>query len=177
MAEKKKYFKLPETDDGTTVFKVPFPENLEHLKEMSPIYIKQPYQIDYLHSYGQDSPFFAGLTAGKLLSTKCPKCGYSYGTPRLHCMYCGTECDWVELPREGYVHCFTVCHFGSEAFLPETPFILIMVEWPDVDTLFLARLVDVDPADASLDWIGMKIRAQFRRNCKLNPTDVYFVPA
>jgi hypothetical protein len=177
MAEKKKYFKLPETDDGTILFNVPFPKEMSGLKEMAPIIIKQPYHIDYIHSYGQDSPFFAGLANGKLLSTKCPKCGYSYGTPRFHCMYCGTECEWFELPREGYIHCFTVCHFGSEAFLPETPFILILVEWPEVDTLFLARLVGVDPADASIDWIGMKVRAQFRRNSKFDPTDVYFVPA
>ncbi len=177
MADKKKYYKLPETDDGTILFNVPFPKDLNQLKDMAPIQIKQPYHIDYLHSYGQDSPFFAGLANGKLLSNKCPSCGYAYGTPRHECMYCGTECDWVELPREGYIHCFTVCHFGSEEFLPETPFTLILVEWPEVDTLFLSRLVDIDPHDASIDWIGMKVRAQFRRNSKFKPTDVYFVPA
>jgi hypothetical protein len=31
--------------------------------------------------------------------------------------------------------------------------------------------------EASLDWIGMKIKPQFLRNSKLKPTDVYFVPA
>ncbi len=176
MAEKK-YIKLPETDEGTILFNVPFPEDLKQLKDMAPIIIKQPYHIDYIHSFGQDSPFFAGLANKKLLSTKCPQCGYTYGTPRLHCMYCGSECDWFELPREGYIHCFTVCYYGSEEFLKETPFILIQVEWPGVDTLFLARLVGMDPADASLDWVGMKVRAQFRRNSKFTPTDVYFVPA
>lgn len=177
MAEQKKYFKLPETDIGTVLFNVPFPKDLKELKDMSPIVIKQPYHIDYLHSFGQDSPFFAGLANKKLLSTKCPNCGYTYGTPRVHCMYCGLECDWFELPREGYVHCFTVCYYGSEEFLKETPFILIQVEWPGVDTLFLSRLVGVDPQDASLDWVGMKVRAQFRRLSKFTPTDVYFVPA
>ncbi|RJP80547.1 MAG: Zn-ribbon domain-containing OB-fold protein [Candidatus Zixiibacteriota bacterium] len=175
--EKKKHFKLPETDDGTIMFNVPFPKDLAQLKGMAPIIIKQPYHIDYLHSYGQDSPFFAGLANGKLLSNRCPQCNYTYGTPRGHCMYCGTETDWFELPREGTIHCFTVCHYGSEEFLKETPFILILVEWPGVDTLFLARLVDVDPNQASLDWVGMKVRAQFKRNSKFKPTDVYFVPA
>ena len=51
---------------------MPFPtvldaESLAALKEMAPIIIKQPYQIDYIHSYGQDSPFFAGLASGRLL--------------------------------------------------------------------------------------------------------------
>ena len=52
---------LPETDDGTVLFNVPFPKDLAQLKAMAPIIIKQSYQIDYIHSYGQDSPFFAGL--------------------------------------------------------------------------------------------------------------------
>jgi hypothetical protein len=55
--------------------------------------------------------------------------------------------------------------------------VLILVEWPGVDTLFLARLMGVDPRKASLDWVGMKVRAQFKRLSKFKPTDVYFVPA
>jgi len=46
-----------------------------------------------------------------------------------------------------------------------------------VDTLFLARLVGVDPHKASLDWIGMKVKGRFLRNSKFKPTDVYFCPA
>ena len=178
MAERrKKPIRLPETDEGTVLFNVPFPEDLKDLKGMAPIVIKQPYHIDYIHSYGQDSPFFAGLANGKLLGTRCGACKYTYATPRLHCMYCGTECEWVELPTEGTVHTFTVCHYGSEEFLKETPFVLVLVEWPGVDTLFLSRLVGVDPSAPSLAWVGMKVRAQFKRLSKFKPTDVYFVPA
>ncbi len=173
----KKRIKLPETVVGTVLFNGPFPKDLSQLKKMAPIIIKYHYEIDYIHSYGQDSPFFAGLANGKLLGTKCTKCGYTYGTPRLDCMECGGECDWIELPKEGYIHTFTVCYYGSEEFLKETPFILILVEWPGVDTLFLSRLVGVDPKEASLDWVGMKVKAQFRRLSKFKPTDVYFVPA
>src|SRR4030065_252003 len=52
--------KLEEVMTGTTAFNVPFPKDLSSLKEMSPIVIKHPYSIEYLHSYGQDSPFFGG---------------------------------------------------------------------------------------------------------------------
>ncbi len=167
--------KMEETEEGTVLFNVPFPKDLSQLKEMSPILIKQPYQIDYLHSYGQDSPFFAGLANKRLLSTKCPKCGYTYGTPKFHCMMCGAECDWFELPQEARIHTFTVCHFGSQEFLSQCPFILIQVEWDGVDTLFLSRLVGPDPNEATLDWVGRKIRAKFLRLSKFKPTDVYFV--
>ena len=169
--------RLPETDDGTIIFKVPFPRDLKELQHMSPIIIKQPYHIDYIHSFGQDSPFFAGLANGKLLGTKCPDCGYTYGTAKAHCMQCGTRCDWIELPQVARIHTFTVCNYGSEEFLKETPYILVLVEWDKVDTLFLGRLVGVDPKEMSLDWVGKKIKAQFKRNAKMRPTDVYFVPA
>ncbi len=167
--------KLPEVMTGTTVFNVPFPEDLQTLKEMTPIIIKHPYSVEYIHSYGQDSPFFAGLANRKLLGTRCGECRYTFATPRLHCTNCGMETDWVELPLEGRVHTFTTCYFGSEEFLKETPFHLVLVEFDGVDTLLLARLIGVEkPQDIR---IGMKIRAKFRRNSQLKPTDVYFVPA
>src|SRR5689334_11003769 len=69
--------KLPETDAGTILFNV------------DPIIVKDHYEIDYIHSYAQDSPFFAGLAQKKLLGSRCPACGYAYATPRSHCMECG----------------------------------------------------------------------------------------
>ena len=92
-------------------------------------------------------------------------------------MYSGEETEWVEIPAEGTVHAFTVCHFGSEEFLPECPFVLALIELPGVDTLFLARLISLDPDQASLDWIGMKVKGRLRRLSKFKPTDVYFYPA
>ncbi|MBI5778641.1 MAG: Zn-ribbon domain-containing OB-fold protein [Planctomycetes bacterium] len=175
--EQSERVKLPETDDGTILFRVPFPDDLKELHNMSPIVVKQPYHIDYIHSYGQDSPFFAGLSNGKLLGTKCPDCGYAYATPKGHCGECGARCDWVELPKVGRIHTFTVCQFGSEEFLKETPYMLILVEFEKFNTLFLSRLIGFDPKKASLDLVGMKVRPQFKRNAKFKPTDVYFVPA
>jgi hypothetical protein len=174
--------RIEETDDGQILFNIPFPrhlddETLASLKDMGPIIHKQTYCIDYIHSYGQDSPFFAGLANGVFLGRRDPESGYTYANPRGHDMYSGAETDWVVLPGEGTIHAFTVCHFGSEEFLPQTPFILILVEFEGVDTLFLARLIGADPHAASLDWIGQKVKARYLRNSKLKPTDVYFVLA
>lgn len=168
---------IPENLDGQIVFKLPFPKDLSQLKDMSPIVIKQPYHINYLHSYGQDSPFFAALTNKMILGTKCQDCGHAFATPRMHCMECGGPCEWTKLPDEGTVHCFTVCHFGSEEFLPDCPFVLALIEFKGFDTLFLTRLMGVDPDKADLSWIGMKVKPRFKRNAKLKPTDVYFIPA
>lgn len=169
--------RVEETREGTILYNVPFPKDLKGLKEMAPIIIKQPYAIDYIHSYGQDSPWFAALANKRLLGTKCQKCGSVFATPRLACMECGGECEWVELPQEGKIHSFTVCHFGAEAFLHETPFILGLIEFPGAATLLLTRLLGLDPDQASLDWVGMKVQAKFVRRSQFKPTDVYFIPA
>ncbi|MDH5507647.1 MAG: OB-fold domain-containing protein, partial [Anaerolineae bacterium] len=85
---------------------------------------------------------------------------------------------WIDITeREARVHAFTVCHFGSEEFLPETPYLLALIEFEGVNTLLLTRLTGLDPDKASLDWIGMRVAPKFLRNSKLKPTDVYFVPA
>ncbi len=174
--------KRPENLGGYIVHGVPFPvetdpDALAFLKKMAPIQIEQPYSITYLHSYAQDSPWFSGLSNKRLLACRDPANGYTYATPRGHDMYSGEETEWVDITdRPATIHAFTVCHFGSEEFLPETPFVLAMIEFEGVDTLLLARLMGVDPDAASLEWIGAPVAPRFLRNSKLKPTDVYFVP-
>jgi uncharacterized OB-fold protein len=172
----------PETLGGYIVHGVPFPaetdpDALAFLKRMTPIQIEQEYRITYLHSYGQDSPWFAAASNRRLLATREPQTGYAYATPRGHDMFSGKETEWIDITgRKAMIHAFTVCHFGSEEFLPETPFVLVLVEFEGVNTLFLTRLLGVDPMQASLDWIGMEVKPRFLRNSKLKPTDVYFIP-
>ncbi len=172
-----KNLKLQETQEGTIVFNLPFPKDLKDLKGMSPIVVQRPYLVDYIYSYGQDSPFFAALSNKIHLGTRCDSCHYTFATPRLACPYCGGENEWVKLPEEGIIHTFTVCHFGSEKFLAETPFILALISFEGVDTLFLTRLIGMDVHSPSLDWIGQKVKRQFIRNSKLLPTDVYYLPS
>jgi len=154
--------RLPETEEGTVVFNT------------DPLIVKDHYEIDYIHSYAEDSPFFIGLSQGNLLGSECRKCHHRFATPRAYCMECGSATKWIELPLEGRIHTWTTCYYGGEAFLKETPFNLILVEFDGVDTLMMARLVGLFQDQIS---VGMKVRAQFIRNSKFKPTDVYFVPA
>jgi len=172
-----------ETLGGYIVHGVPFPlssdpEALAFLKKLAPIQIEQEYKITYLHSYGQDSPWFAGLSNRRLLANQAPGSGYTYAMPRGHDAYSGEETVWIDITdRPASVHAFTVCYFGSQEFLPETPYVLAMIEFEGVNTLLLSRLMGVDPQQPSLDWIGMRVNPRFLRNSKLKPTDVYFIPA
>ena len=176
MTEKKLPQRVEDDLEGTVVFNIPFPtgDDLSSLKQMSPIVIKFPYSIDYNFSYGQDSPFFAALANKRFIVSREPETGYTYANPRGHDMYTGKETEWVEIKPEGRIHAFTVCQFGSEAFLDQTPFILILVEFDGVDTLFLSRLVGVERGDIK---IGMKVKARFRRKATWSVRDVYFIRA
>ncbi len=154
--------KMEESQNGVEVYSI------------DPLILKSSYSIDYIHSMAQDSKFFTELGKKKLLGSKCKKCKYVFGTPRSHCMMCGAETEWIELPTKGRVHSYTTCYFGSEVFLPQTPFNLIMVEFDGVDSLFLARLIGAEQEDI---YVGMPVVAKFKRLLSYSPTDVYFVPA
>lgn len=149
------------------------PETGTVLYHTDPIIMKWHYEIDYKHSYAQDSPFFVGLSKGELKGSACTSCETVFATPRGHCMFCGESTTWTTLPASGKIHTFTTCYFGGETFLKETPFTLIMVEFEGVDTLFLSRLIGT--ANESIE-IGMPVKAQFLKNSQFLATDVYFVP-
>ena len=154
--------RLPEIERGTEVYAV------------DPLTIRTHFEVDYVHSYKQDTPFFHGLAKHKLLGSLCLNCGYRFATPRVQCMYCGRPTQWFELPAEGRVHSWTVCYFAAQEFLKEVPFTLVLVEFDGVDTLFLSRLVGLERADIK---IGMKVKAKFRRKATWSVRDVYFVKA
>jgi uncharacterized OB-fold protein len=158
---KLKPLRIPGVAKGITVY------------SLDPLIIKDHQDIDYIHSYAEDSPFFIGLSQGKLMGSACTKCRTRFATPRASCLQCGASTEWFELPLEGRIHTWTTCYFGSETFLKETPFNLCLVEFHGVDTLLLARMIGMEQDDIR---IGMKVRAKFRRRAQFKPTDVYFVP-
>jgi uncharacterized protein len=141
---------------------------------VNPLIVRDHYEIDYRHSYAQDSPFFVGLSQGRLLGARCTGCGYTFATPRSHCMECGAPTEWYELPQTGRIHTFTTCYYGGERFLDETPFTLILVEFREVQTLFLSRLKGGDPASLQ---IGQPVVARFAKTPSFKVTDVWFEPA
>ncbi|MEM3851904.1 MAG: Zn-ribbon domain-containing OB-fold protein [Methanomassiliicoccales archaeon] len=135
--------------------------------------IKFPYSINYIHSYAEDSKFFLGLSQGRLYGSECKRCNYVYGTPRGHCMFCGQPTEWKRLPLRGRVHAWTTCQFGSEAFLKETPYNLVLIEFDGVDSLFMSRLKDCGQEDI---YIGMPVVARFAKRPEYLVRDVWFVP-
>lgn len=60
--------------------------------------------------------FYAALAEGRLTTTRCAGCGRTAWPPRAFCGECASDrFEWVELPREGSVHAFTVQEAGLPA--------------------------------------------------------------
>ena len=90
------------------------------------------------------SPFYEALRQGKLITTACEKCRQRHWPPRVVCPGCVSDhLQWVELPRQGKIHAFTIQETGVPPGFPR-PLIFAVV---DLDGIrIFTRLVDTDPA-------------------------------
>lgn len=60
--------------------------------------------------------FYARLAEGRLVTTRCSACGTTAWPPRGFCGECASDAfSWVDLPREGTIHAFTVQDTGLPA--------------------------------------------------------------
>ena len=99
-------------------------------------------------------PFYVHLADGRLTTTRCRGCGRIDWPPRGFCPACTSDAfDWVDLPRDGRVHGFTVQETGVPAGF-RRPLVLAMVEVAGLRVF--APLVDVpDPAALA---VGARVR-------------------
>jgi uncharacterized OB-fold protein len=134
----------------------------------------------HYHTYGMLTPYFRGLTAGKLLATRCvnPACPVSKGTgelwlpPRADCPDCHQPMDWSEVERpRGYIYAFTQVVRGGTGLEIECPYYQIDVRIDGVCTIAKSYLVDRRPIA-----IGDRVRARFRTGADATHTclDLYW---
>ena len=85
----------------------------------------------HYHTYGLLTPYFKGLTEGKLMATKCvnPKCPISKGKgqlwvpPRMDCPDCHSRMVWEEIKNpKGYIYTYTNVERGGTGLEIETPY-------------------------------------------------------
>jgi hypothetical protein len=134
----------------------------------------------HYHTYGMLTPYFRGLTEGKLLATRCisPACPVSKGTgelwlpPRADCPDCHQPMDWSEVERpRGYIYAFTQVVRGGTGLEIECPYYQIDVRIDGVCTIAKSYLVDRRPIA-----IGDRVRARFRTGADATHTclDLYW---
>jgi uncharacterized OB-fold protein len=118
-----------------------------YFRALDPLPLQSP-EHNKLHA------FYSQLADGRLTTTRCSGCGRVDWPPRAFCPACGSDAfDWVELPREGRVHGFSVQETGVPAGFSR-PLIFAVV---DVDGLrVFAPLTGV--AEPSRLAVGARVR-------------------
>jgi len=132
--------------------------------------IEFPRSMTHFHTYGKLTPYFKGLTEGKLMATKCtnPDCPISKGNgelwlpPRADCPDCYASMEWVELkqPIVGSVYSYTYVKRGGTGLEIETPYYQIDVKLEGCCTIPKGYLLNADVKPE----IGMKVTPVFRTN-------------
>lgn len=134
----------------------------------------------HYHSYGMLTPYFRGLTEGRLLATRCanPRCPIARGKgdlwlpPRADCPDCHQPMAWQEVPEpRGYVYAYTYVERGGTGLELPCPYYQIDVKVPGVGTILKSYLVGGGPIR-----IGDKVRACFRTGREATHTclDLYW---
>ncbi len=86
------------------------------------------YDQLYTIRHGWNSPFFIGLIDGKILGTRCPKCGDMWVPVRTHCwnLDCNLQkTEWIEMPLKAKVHTWTIAGWSGRSSLKRLPIVLV----------------------------------------------------
>ncbi|RLG49748.1 MAG: hypothetical protein DRN96_09090 [Thermoproteota archaeon] len=117
--------------------------------------------------------FWQGLKEGKVLATRCRKCGKMFFPPVADCSECySQDMEWVELSGEGELETFTHILVRPASFQDEEPYTVAIARMKE-GVRVLAWIKDVEPTDLK---VGMKVKLKADTTLEGEPTYV-FVPA
>ena len=75
--------------------------------------------------------FVTYLEEGKVMATRCKRCGQAYFPPRMDCADClDSEVEWFEVAGEGKLVTYTIVNYGPTGFEGDTPYILAVAAFP-----------------------------------------------
>lgn len=76
--------------------------------------------------------FVGYLEQGKLMGTKCKKCGTKYFPPRADCYQSlDSEMEWFEVTGTGTLLSFSTLTFAPTGFTQELPYTIAVVDYGD----------------------------------------------
>lgn len=79
--------------------------------------------------------FVTYLEQGKVMATRCRKCGTKYFPPKVDCPKCLlSDVDWIEIKGSGRLNTYTVVNYGPSGFEDDTPYTLAIVDFRDIRT-------------------------------------------
>ena len=100
--------------------------------------------------------FVTYLEQGKVMATRCKKCGTAYFPPKMDCPSClQSEVEWFEVAGEGKLVTYTAVNYGPTGFEDDAPYLLAVAEFPGGVRVF-GRL-DREIAEGDIK-IGMSVK-------------------
>lgn len=137
------------------------------LRRLNPLTTHKPRTRINIHTYGGETPFFKGLSEGRLMATKCSnsKCNPSgkprrmFVPPRVYCPNCLEKMQWSDITdvasKTATIHShISVANPNIFNSVP-APCELISVKIEGVSTIILSQFEGTNPE------IGMAIRPKF----------------
>jgi len=113
-----------------------------------------------------DTSYEQFLNEGKIMGSKCKKCGALALPPRPICISCfASEMEWVQLNGTGKLAAFTSIvvappHMVKEGFDRNNPYVVGVVEL-DEGVKAVARIIGVDAKKPEQIKVGMPLKAEF----------------
>ena len=105
--------------------------------------------------YTKVDKFADYLQKGKLMGTKCKKCGEMYFPPRADCLKClNDKIEWVEYSGQGTLTSFTTIHTAPKGFEDIAPYTLGIVDLKEGGRL-IAWTKDISDKEIK---IGMPVK-------------------
>jgi len=79
------------------------------------------------------SDFVGYLEKGKVMATRCRRCGTNYFPPRVDCSKCvGSDVEWFEIKGNGRLVTYTVVNYGPTGFEDDAPYTLAIADFDGV---------------------------------------------
>lgn len=92
--------------------------------------------------------FISYLEQGKVMATRCVKCGTRYFPPKLDCPQCiDSEAEWFEITGNGKLLTHTVVQYGPTGFEDDIPYTLAIVDFGDDLRVFGRLSKDIKESD------------------------------
>ncbi len=98
--------------------------------------------------------FITYLEAGKVMATRCKKCGVSYFPPKADCPRClSNDVEWCEIKGKGKLMTYTIVNYGPTGFENDAPYILALADFDGVQ-VFGRLSRDIEEKDIQ---VGMSL--------------------
>lgn len=104
--------------------------------------------------------FIGHLEQGKVMGTKCRKCGLQFFPPRADCFHClSSDMEWFEVAGTGKLLSYSKLEYGPVGFEGDLPYRIAVLDYGDYKVF--GRIAK-DVADEDIK-VGMQMKAVVNR--------------